>query len=301
MPTRVTFIGAGEIGSSIARLVRASGAKVEQWDKDPAKVPKQKPLEEIVPGSDVIFMCVASWHLRDAIAEIRSLLSKKTIVVSLSKGIERGSKLTVDGLLADTLPKGQPFALLSGPMLAEELDLNLPGAAVVATKKPESYRQISALFKKSTLRLEHVTDLRGTALTGVLKNIYALALGISDALELGSNAKGWLVQQGLVEMMGVVYLLSPKSDAPAAALSPSGVGDLIATGFSHYSSNFTVGREIVAGVGIKKMSEGFISLPSLLSLLGPRAKMFPLLQTLKAIVIGKKNAKKEYGTFLKAS
>ncbi len=299
MPTRVTFIGAGAIGSAVAGLVKTSGAHVEMWDMDPSKVPNQKPLEKVVPHADVLILCVCSWHLRDALATLRPLLSKKTVVVSLSKGIELGSKLTVDRLLADGLPKRQPFALLSGPMLATELAEGLPSAAVVASVGRGAGRRVENLFKKSALRTEWTKDVRGTALAGVLKNIYAVALGIADALEFGDNARGRLVERAIAEMIGVIKALNPRGDAVAATLGPAGLGDLVATGTSPHSSNRRVGRELVAGKGITKMSEGFISLPSLLSLLGKkRAKKFLLLQTVASVVVSKKDARKSFNAFL---
>ena len=299
MPIRVTFIGAGAIGSAVAGLVQTSGATVEQWDMDPSKVPNQKPLEKIVPHADVLFLCVCSWQLRDAIATIHPMLSKKTVVVTLSKGIELGSKLTVDRLLADALPKNQPFALLSGPMLAAELAAGLPSLAVVASAGRGAGRRVERLFQKSALRTEWTRDVRGTALAGVLKNIYAVALGISDALAMGDNARGRMVERAITEMITVIKTLNPRGDAVAAALGPAGLGDLVATGTSPHSSNRRVGHELVAGKGMTKMSEGFISLPSLVALLGKkRAARFLLLQAVASVVIGKKDAKKTFRLLL---
>jgi glycerol-3-phosphate dehydrogenase (NAD(P)+) len=294
MAINIAIIGVGEIGSAIASLIKPSGVHITEWDKDPSKVPHQKTLEEVVRGTQAVFLCVPSWHLRDAVAEVRPFITKKTVIISLSKGVELGTELTVDALLAATLPKGQPMALISGPMLAEELVEGLPTAAVVATKDQTTFKRVVVLFKKSRLHLSWTRDLRGTAYAGVLKNAYALSLGIADAIPLGSNAKGWLVQRAIQEMTGIITLLSPKSDAVEAAHGPAGLGDLVATGFSPYSSNFTVGRELVAGKGITKMSEGFISLPSLVDRLGSRMKKFPLFQTVSNIVVKKRNAKKEF-------
>ena len=301
MPTHVTIIGAGEIGSAIASLVKSPGVPIERWDKDMSKVPKQKSLDTVVGSADILFLCIPSWHLRDGIAEIRPFLKKKAIVISVSKGIELGTQLTVDELLADTLPRGQHYALISGPMLAEELMEGLPTGAVVACAHKKTFQRITRLFSKSTLHLAWSKDVRGVALAGVLKNIYALALGIADAIPLGSNAKGWFVQTAVGEMSAIIRTLHRKSDAEQAAFGPAGLGDLVATGISPYSSNFTVGRELVAGKGITKMSEGFISLPSLCALLGKRMKTFPLLQTVAAIVIKKKNALREFERFVRGA
>lgn len=299
IPMRVTFIGAGAIGSAVAGLVKTSGARVELWDVDPARVPDQRPLEKAVPGADVLFLCVCSWQLRDAVAQIRPLLSKKTVVVSLSKGIELGTRFTVDRLLADALPKRQPFALLSGPMLAAELAAGLPSGAAVASTSRAAGRRVERLFARSALLTEWTNDVRSVALAGVLKNIYALGLGITDALELGANARGRMVECATEEMVGVIKKLHPRGDAVRAALGPAGLGDLVATGTSPHSSNRRVGHELVAGKGMTKMSEGFMSLPSLLSLLGKkRAAKFPLLQAVGAVVISKKDARRTFRAFL---
>jgi glycerol-3-phosphate dehydrogenase (NAD(P)+) len=297
MKTHLTFIGAGEIGTAVSGLVKMPGIVIERWDANPAKVPHQKPLAKIVPGADFLFLCVPSWHMRSAITSVAPLLKKKTIVVSLAKGIELKSKKTMDKLLAETLPHGQRFCLFSGPMLAEELDLGLMGAAVVASKMKDVYPAVAKLFAKTKLHLEYSLDVHGVALCGVMKNVYAMAIGIVQALELGGNAKGWFMQQIVTEMVGIEDVLNG-SRRPVCShvtvLGPAGLGDLVCTGFSKYSSNNRVGRELVAAKKITAMSEGFSSLPALLGLLGSKAKRFPLLMTIKRVVVGKKDAKKEF-------
>lgn len=297
MPAHVTFIGAGKIGSAVAALVKTSGAKIKRWDKDPAKVPHQKKLTDVVSGADVLFFCLPSWHMREAVASVLPYLSKKTVIVSVAKGMERKSKKTMDRLYDELLPRGQAYALLYGPMLADELAAGLMGAAVVATKKRQSYKRVKRLFTKSGLQLEYSPDVHGVALCGVLKNVYSIGLGIVSALELGGNAKGWFVQRIIGEMRAALRRLNRSQDQ--AALGPAGLGDLVCTGTSAYSNNYRVGQELVEGRGIKKISEGFVSLPSLLTLLGPAARRFPLLMAIKNVVIGKKNARRVFEDFLK--
>lgn len=299
MPFNVAVIGAGEMGSAMAVLLQTAGARVEKWDKDPHKHPKQKPLADVLRGADAAFLCVASWHLRDAVADMRPHLSKKTVILSLSKGMELGTGLTTDGILAETLPRGHAFGLLSGPMLAEEIIEGLPTGAALATAHPKAFQRLIRVLSKSSLHVSLTRDVRGTAFSGVLKNVYALSLGITDALSLGANAKGWFVQRALEEMRGIVRTLHPSGDAEKAAHGLAGLGDLVATGISHYSSNFTVGRELVAGKGITKMSEGFISLPSLRAKLGKKEALFPLFHAVAGIVIDKKNTRKTFAKLMK--
>jgi glycerol-3-phosphate dehydrogenase (NAD(P)+) len=304
MKTHITFIGAGEIGTAVYGLVKKSGAVIDRWDANPAKVPHQKPLATIVPEADFLFLCVPSWHMRSAVASVAPLLKKKTIVVSLAKGIELKSKKTMDRLLAETLPRGQRFCLFSGPMLAEELDLGLMGAAVVASSSKNVYPAVRKLFTKTKLHLEDSSDVHGVALCGVMKNVYAMALGIVSALKMGDNAKGWFMEHIITEMVGIESVLNGKKRTDCThltVLGPAGLGDLICTGFSEYSSNNRVGRELVAAKKITAMSEGFSSLPALLGLLGTKAKRFPLLMTIKHVVVGKKDAKKEFIRFKSAA
>lgn len=288
----VSFIGAGEIGGAIAQLVSHSGAHIEQWDSDPKKVLNQKPLKEVVEGADILFICVPSWILRTAVKPIIPFLSKKTVCVFVSKGIEVKTKLFIDGLVKDILPKDQPFVLLSGPMLAEELDNGWGGAACVGTKSISNYKKIEQIFSGKDLHLTHAPDVRSVAIAGVLKNVYAIAMGISAGLNWGDNRKGWLCSQSLQEMTLIMKLL--KADS-VYVLSQAGIGDYIATGFSKYSSNQTLGRELVEKSHCEHKSEGCISLPSLVKQLGPKhMKILPVLSALNCIITKGKNAKDEF-------
>lgn len=279
-------------------MAQQNGAHTNAWDILPGKVRGQKTLEEIVPNARVIFLCINSWHLKNAAKTLRPLLNPKTIIVSPSKGIDAKTGKTIDALLADAFGKTQPIALLSGPMLAHELAKGQFGAAVLATASAADFNIMNALFKKSALYLTHATDLRGTALAGVLKNIYALLLGVADGLHLNQNAKGVLAARATEEMQRVIKTLSPKSNAIAITLGPAGLGDLIATGFSAASTNVRMGRALATGTQEERMSEGFMALPPLLKRLGTRAKHFPLLLATNTIIQKKTAPKKALQTLL---
>jgi len=265
--THVSFIGAGEIGAALANLVSRSGAHIEQWDADASKVPGQKPLEEVVRQADILFLCVPSWILRLAIKPILPFLSRKTICVFVSKGIEVNSHLFIDGLARTALPKGQPFVLLSGPMLAEELVDGHGGATCVATKSAADFKKMAHIFSCDDLHLTHAPNVKSVAVAGVLKNVYAIVLGIAAGLNWGDNRKGWLITESVQEM--IVIMKSLKAD-PSYVLSQAGLGDFIATGMSKYSSNQTLGRELVEKSHCERKSEGCEALPSLIKLLGPK-------------------------------
>lgn len=295
--TRVCIIGAGRLGKALARLIKQPGVSLQLWDIVDGVVKHQKPLNDIVPRADVLFLCVNSWHIRDAAKLLQPHLRPHTLIVSPTKGIEARTGLTIDALLADTFPH-QRIALLSGPMLADELKQKKFSAAVVATKRHADFQTIQKLFRYSSLRLTHVTDLRATALAGVLKNAYALLLGIADALKLGQNAKGMLAAMAAEELVRAITVLHLQKPALHTLFGPAGLGDLLATGFSPKSTNVQLGRNLAAGRTPTRMSEGFVSLPPLIKLLGKNARQFPLLQAVYAIAIRKKDAEKTLKTLL---
>ncbi len=289
---QVSFIGAGKIGSALAKLVSQSGAHVEQWDADASKVLHQKKLEHVVEKADVLFLCVPSWILRKAMEPMMPHLNKKTVCVFVSKGIEEKTKFFMNDFAKSLLPKGQPFVLLSGPMLAEELIDHHGGAACVGTKSIADFHKIESLFSCEDLRLTFAPDTKSVAIAGVLKNVYAIALGIAIGLKWGDNRKGWLCSDAIQEMIAIMIAL--KAD-PSYVLSQAGLGDFIATGMSEYSSNHSLGRELVEGVDSDRKSEGYQALPSLVKMLSAKTlATLPILCTLDRVTKksgGEKNAK----------
>lgn len=284
----VSIIGAGEIGSALGRLFLTSGHSVELWDKDPARTPAGNQLSEMLPWSDVVVFCVPSWGMRAAVTKCLPHLPKRAVIVSLAKGMEKQTGKRMDEVLSELLPPRQPFALLGGPMLAEELELELPGVAVIATRRPSTFKCIEELFRASEVRCEWVSDVSAAALLGVLKNIYAIGLGIVDGLGWGFNAKGWFVVQAIHEMNEIVRQLIRK---PHIAIGTAGLGDLIATGLSPDSKNHDFGYRI-AKIGTPDLqSEGCISLATLIVRLGEQAKFFSLLSTIDEILNAKRDAK----------
>jgi glycerol-3-phosphate dehydrogenase (NAD(P)+) len=285
----VVIIGAGEIGRAIGKILHKKKIKPVFWDKDPSKVPNQKPLAEIIPGADFLFLAVPSWGIREAIINILPYLKKKTIVISLAKGIEAKTRKTTDELLKTVLPANQKFALLSGPMIAEELTKGRAGAAVIAAEQKAACKKIAGLFKKTNLGIEYSNDLRGVALAGALKNIYAVLFGMADGLRWGDNQKGRLASTAVGEMAEIIKTLAGKKET---AYGTAGLADLIATGYSPYSRNRQAGEKLVKTDKRCLKSEGFSSLAPLINLLRKRKEQFPLLLALEQVVVKNRNPKK---------
>lgn len=287
--THVAIIGAGAIGQALAHILDGNKEnRLAMFDKDATKVTRAAlPLQEVVRDAEVIFMCVPSWAMRDALVEMKAYVKKDAIVVSLAKGLEGMHKKTMDQLLTECLPLHR-IALLGGPMLAAEFMEDLPGVGYLATKHSEVAKRVSDLFAGTILSLETTQDVRGVALSGVLKNIYALGLGIAQGLSWGNNQKGWYLTAALGEMVAMVEQFGGKRET---AYSLAGIGDLVATGFSEYSRNSQFGEEIArTGVCRHRQSEGYESLPLLLGLLKEERSAFPVFFALEEIILNGKDA-----------
>ncbi len=294
MSQTVTVIGAGEIGRAMAKILqKKKELKIYHWNRTP--LPNQKPLPETIPLSNFLFLCIPSWAVKETLGKINAHLGQKTIVISLAKGIEKGSLKTMNELLTELLAKKQRFSLLAGPMIAEELDKGLPGFGIIASDDELTFQNINPLFTRTNLNLNYTDDVRGVALGGVLKNIYAISLGIAKGLDWGKNAQGWLVAKILDEMLIIAEKLQAKKKT---MLGLAGLGDLIATGFSPHSRNQAMGRELAKNGKPSLQGEGVVSLPSLLLLLKGKTDKLPILEALNKIIIENKKAKEIFSNLI---
>jgi glycerol-3-phosphate dehydrogenase (NAD(P)+) len=262
----IVIVGAGAIGQAIGHIISKKQIPFEFWDKDPEKVPGQKRLEVIIPTATLVFICVPSWAFRQAAAIIRPYLQSETIIVGLSKGLERKTAKRIDEIAREAFPSN-PFILLSGPMMADALQDDKPGFAVAATHSTSGdvLQQVVELFHQTSLTVETSTELPSVAFAGVLKNMYAIGLGIVAGLDLGENEKGWVITQATTEMQWIARHLQLSTDI---ILGVAGLGDLIATGFSPNSMNYRVGRELALHGSTDLRSEGLVSIAPFMALLG---------------------------------
>lgn len=292
MDKKIAIIGYGELGRAVHKILeKKKDLSIGIWDKKD----RENKLSGIISSAEVIFVCVPSWCVREALENIKKYLSEKTLVVCLSKGIEERTLKTVDLVLGEVLGLKQPLAILSGPMLAEELMSGKNGFAALASKNKKDFSVISDIFSGTNLKTEYSKDMKGVALCGVLKNIYALGLGICDGLNLGSNAKGKLAGEAVKEMAEIVKYLGGKKES---VLSEAGLSDLIATAFSSFSRNREVGEEL-AKTGVCCLeSEGFKSVNSMAKLLGKKAGKLPFFNTLKLIILENQKPKDVFKNIL---
>ncbi|MGB7957395.1 MAG: 2-dehydropantoate 2-reductase N-terminal domain-containing protein [Minisyncoccia bacterium] len=285
---RILIVGAGGLGTSLGGYLNAKGNKVIFWDVDPAKATDERPLHEIVPFTDFILLCIPSWAVRSVLSETVSAMRPDTIIVSFSKGIDVAGNKTTGELLPELLPAVQPFVIVGGPMLAAEIAAGKNAIAVFASPFAAAAKKVADLFRSPVFATEISRDAVSVSLAGVLKNIYAIGLGIADGLELDGNEKGWIAARAVNEML----VMAEKLDADRKIiLGTAGLADFIATAYSPYSRNREIGDEIVKKRKCNLKGEGIASLPPLMARLGPCAAQFSLLNAIKNITIDCKSPK----------
>jgi glycerol-3-phosphate dehydrogenase (NAD(P)+) len=249
------------------------------WDAAPGKVKGQKTLSQILPSSDAVFLCLPSSGMRLACSAIKLYLPKKAVVVCLAKGVEEKTHLTMDRLLARVLPFRQSFALLFGPMLASELSMEACGHADCAGSI-RARETVAEIFSGTRLSVSPSSDLRGVALCGALKNIYAIGLGIISALGSGDNVRGAYVAAATKEMGEIVKLLGGRRET---VLGFSGLADLVATGVNETSRNRQVGCALVVGDKCHG-TEGERAAASIAALLRGKHKKFIVFNALHRVL-----------------
>ncbi len=291
----IAIIGAGELGRAVEKLLAENGTEVRLWDADPAKIPAGGPFVEkdVLGGVEGVLLCVPSGAVRGALAAALPLLLTDAFIVAFAKGLEKGSGKTTSELLdelaghgmgagANGTAAGRPHAVCGGPMLAEEILKGGRALGVFASRDGAVRDRLKELFTSPAFRVELSDDPPSIAWAGVLKNIYAVALGITDGLGGSGNEKGWIAARALREMSEVGAVLGAD---PAVIAGAAGAGDFLATGYSPYSRNREVGALVARDGKCPLASEGIASLPPLMARLGAKAPDFPLLNLVKEVGI----------------
>lgn len=277
---KIGVIGAGELGKALGHVLEKVGIQVLYYDREDDRTTTAH-ISDVIEACDILFVCVPSWANREVAEEIAKNAKPDNLplVLSFSKGVEKGF-ITMDQILHDTLPKGTPYGLVYGPMLANELVAHMMGSGVLALSEIGYGNTIRDVFAKARVFLEPSTDLRGTAISGVLKNVYSIAFGMCDGLKLGANARGALSVMVLREMKRIVSDLGANS---ATAEGLAGLGDLLAAGTGDSSFNYRVGRSIAERIADESIkSEGLTTLAELSHVV--KLEQYPLVNLMNKLI-----------------
>ncbi|HJU29588.1 MAG TPA: NAD(P)H-dependent glycerol-3-phosphate dehydrogenase [Candidatus Binataceae bacterium] len=200
--------------------------------------------DEAAAHAEAIVVAVPSRHVRAAIEPIASAFPAGAIVISVTKGIAPGSLQTMSRMLAEIAPPADRIAVLSGPGFAPEVARGLPAALVAAARNHAVAASVQKLFANRTLRVYRSSDVIGVELGGAVKNVIAIAAGISDGLELGSSARAALITRGLAEMMRLAAAAGARRETMAGL---AGLGDLLLTCTGDLSRNRALGIALGRG------------------------------------------------------
>lgn len=260
----ITILGSGGFGLALAILCHSMGHKVTVWSKFEqeineirstgelaVKLPGVKIPEGIalttdisaVSGKDVVLVGVPSQFTRSVAQEAAPHMQPQTVVVNTSKGLENGTYQRMSEVLTEEFPDN-PIVVLTGPSHAEELARGIPTTVAVASEDVKYAEYIQDIFTSPTFRLYVNTDVAGCEIGGAMKNIIALAAGISDGLGFGDNTKAALMTRGIHEITALGLAMGARVETFAGL---TGIGDLIVTCTSMHSRNRRAG--ILIGQG----------------------------------------------------
>lgn len=246
-------------------------------------------LAEALSGADVVVMAVPSHGFRAVLERAEDLVLPEAAVVSLSKGVERGTQLRMTQVAAEVLTiDAARIGVLTGPNLAREVALGQPAAAVVAVPDGEVAGKLQALFMSPTFRVYTNPDVVGCEAAGALKNVMAIAAGMAHGLGYGDNSKAALVTRALAELTRLGVALG---GAPLTFAGLAGMGDLVATCFSEQSRNRRVGVALGGGqplgeivAEMQMVAEGVKSTEAILALATRHEIEMPIAETVGAVL-----------------
>ena len=266
---KITVLGSGGWGTALALLLLENGNDVTLWSytEEESKVlreTRENPMLKGVPlpqelklttdmgavkGCGVVVMATPSFAVRTTAAKLRELVDPGTVLVSVSKGIEKDTSLRLSQVIEQEMEGRCPVVVLSGPSHAEEVGRGIPTGVVAAADRQEDARLVQDLFMNQRFRVYTSDDKIGTEICAALKNIIALCAGCSDGMGCGDNTKALLMTRGLAEMARLGVALGGKKETFTGL---AGVGDLIVTCCSMHSRNRRCGILIGKGTPVQE-------------------------------------------------
>lgn len=268
----ISIIGDGGWGTTLAILLSGKGHDVTLWGafpeyvemvkakrvnakflpgvKIPYEVSVTSSLNEAVEGKEMIVLAVPSQHMRSVLTRLTPYKLSGKIFVSVTKGIENKTLKRMSEIAHELLGQSIELCILSGPSIAHEVVQGSPTTLVASSGNLALAKEVQEIFITDRFRVYTNSDVIGVELAGSLKNIIAIAAGISDSLGFGTNAKAALLTRGLIEIARLGVVMGAKKDT---FYGLSGLGDLTTTCISKYSRNHHFGEEIGKGRSLKEV------------------------------------------------
>ena len=324
MNARIVILGAGSWGTTFAVLA-SRNAEVSLWARDAAlaaEINASRNNSRYLPGialperfvaghdvaalvarADVLVMAVPAQGFRAVLRLARPHLRAWVPVISLSKGLEQGTRRRMTEIIREELPD-HPAGVLSGPNLAQEILGGQAAASVLAMDDPAIMGQLQPLFSSGLFRVYTNRDIVGCELGGVLKNVIAIACGMGDGMGAGDNTRAAMITRGLAEITRLGTALGGKAGTFAGL---AGMGDLVTTCASPLSRNRYVGEQLGRGRAIadivremRTVAEGVWSAPVIVELAAQHGVPVPMMQEVNRVLAGG-NMKQAFRALLRIS
>lgn len=268
----IAVLGAGSWGTALALYLARRGQHVNIWSVDPSEIeamlrdkanvrylPGHRLPDCIFPTTDLslavkeceeILVVVPSVGFRQTLTALKSATTKPVNVICASKGLDTASGELLSDVATEVLDldKDDKFAVLSGPSFAKEVAAGLPAALVIATQDTKFLQALVKRFNSDIFHIDTSDDIIGVEIGGVVKNVIAIATGMSDGMALGANARSAIITRGLAEIIRLGTTLGGKQET---FVGLSGLGDLILTCSDNQSRNRRLGLAIGQGRDIQ--------------------------------------------------
>jgi glycerol-3-phosphate dehydrogenase (NAD(P)+) len=309
--SEIAVVGAGAWGTGLAIVLgRKSAHHVRLWAHEtevvdcitrarvnekflpgrivPESVVASSNLERVVEDAQIIVSVMPSQHCRGLFERMKPLISRHSLIVSATKGLEEGSLFRMSEVI-QTVLGAAAIGALSGPSFAQEVARGDPTAITIASGDSGLLRTVQQEFSDSSFRVYTNSDVIGVELGGALKNIVAIAAGICDGLGLGHNSVAALITRGLAEMTRLVVACGGRADTMAGL---AGLGDLVLTCTGGLSRNRSVGVELGRGKKLPEIiggmhgmvAEGVFTTTAAVGLARARAVQMPITEQMHAIL-----------------
>jgi glycerol-3-phosphate dehydrogenase (NAD(P)+) len=316
---RVTVLGAGSWGTTMAAVLCRRDHEVLLWARNPevaaevtgrhtntayladAPLPRRlratADLAEAAAHAELLVVGVPTAAFRETLELARPHVAPWIPVVSLSKGLERGTHLRMTEVVKQVLP-GRPAAALTGPNLAREIMAGQAAAAVVATEDLSVAAALQKEVRRGLFRVYTHHDVVGCEIGGALKNVVAIATGMAQGLEAGDNTRAAVMSRGLAELTTLAVAMGGEATTLAGL---AGMGDLVATCMSPQSRNRHVGEQLGLGrpladvlAEMRMVAEGVKTVSTVVELADRFGLDMPIARTIDAVVTGRMRASEAY-------
>lgn len=309
---KVGILGSGTWGTALANLLAHSGHQVTEWSRfeeessslSHTRTHKNLPgailddaivftsdIQKACQNQDIIVLATPSVYIRATSESAKPYISPSTIIVNVAKGIEPDTLFTMSEVIEDVLGACFDVVSLSGPTHAEEVSIGLPTLIVSTCTNEKIAKVIQDTFSNQTMRVYTNPDVKGVELAGALKNIIALAAGMSDGLGYGDNAKAAIITRGLVEIKRLGVAMGCQE---ATFDGLAGIGDMIVTATSVHSRNHKAGYLLGQGKSLKdtleevgQVVEGLNALEAAKELESKYQVELPIIDVVDEVVNGK--------------